>query len=603
MKSAAYVAALFAVAYAWPWVLDVSPSFPHLPALPAVESLAPAVVGSDAADSEPKRRRQPDRPADVVAAAGPATGGTADEPVSGEVGSTPDADSPAGPKALRPRYPSGYVAGGEVAVAMPAADDSAAVLERQLATLVDGECLDFRPWREVEPVNVIPDGTCARYRTVVGEETGEAVVSAADNLVRRDDTPPPPPRLEISEASENAHAAGGTLFYRAAEGEGGTFTVAAVAADPQSGVGEVRFPALGDTASTSEPGPEAEVRYAWSNSTGAPTEGVVVATNGAGSESEAPLRMIGDADSPAGGFVSYSGGLHRDGRVEVEVDAGEDAVSGVEAASGVLEEQDSPLAGGRCSGRWGPWHAAPSGGSPGRAACVRLRYRVSDNVGNEVIYESKVVAKVVDHVRPTVALVAPGHGATVSGTVTVSAEAEDIGFGVATVRLQFTRSDRCHSQWRTIATVTTAPYVASWTTSSLAPGRYRVRAVASDRAGNTSASRPVTIRIAKLVPSEQPGDDDGGDAGDRPTVPGDEDEDVDDVDDEDPVAAPVPSEGAEEAPPPAEDEEPATSPTDAEGATAGAAREPRAEDGSAVSAGAAALLGRSRQGSESGVPT
>jgi hypothetical protein len=525
-KCIAYGAALFAFAAAWPRVLDVSPPLPRVPGLPAVESVVSAVIEGKPSDSEPPNTRRSRAPAEVAATPGPDTDVAAID--TSDLGGAPEAPAPPSPRHFKPVYPSGYVAGGEVAVDVPAADGSiATVLERQLATLTEGECRDFRPWTEVEPVNVIPDGTCARYRTVVGEEPGEQAVSVADNVVRRDDTPPAPPKLAIIETSESAHAVGDTLFYRPGEAEAGTFVVAAAAADPQSGVGEVTFPALGDTAPTTQSGPDARVSYPWGGSVGGPTEGVVVATNGAGAESEAPLKIVDDVDPPAGGSISYAGGLHRDGTVEVNATPGEDAASGVDRDSGVLEAQDARLAGGRCRGDWSPWHTSSPDGSPGQAACVRFRYRVSDNVGNEVTYESSVVTQVVDQIDPTVALIAPSDGATVSGTVTVSAEADDLGFGVADVRLQFSRAARCHARWQTIASVTATPYGAAWDTQSLAPGTYRLRAVVTDRAGNSSVSQAVTVQVAEPVAPEPPAedDDDGTDA--EATVSGDGDDDPD----------------------------------------------------------------------------
>jgi hypothetical protein len=453
-------------------------------------------------------------------------------------------------------YRSGYVAGGEVAVAVPTSDDSVATaLERQVADLSAGECGAFGAWRPVEPVNVIPDGSCARYRTVIGEEPGEQLVAVADDVVRRDDTPPLAPELVIEEASENAHAVGDTLFYREAEGETGTFTVAAVADDPESGVARLSFPALGDTASTTRAAPDASTRYAWSGTDSADS-GVVVATNAAGLVSEAVVELVGDADAPTGGFVSYSGGVHRDGRVEVSFDPGEDTTAGVEAALGVLEEREAPLARGRCRGAWGGWHSADGDGSPGRPACVRFRYRISDNVGNEAVYESSTVAKVIDEKPPAVTIIAPEDGASVGETVTLQAEADDAGVGVAAVRLEFSRSGRFQARWTPIATTTAAPYAVTWTTSALRRGRYYLRAVATDRAGNPSVSEPVAITIAEPVAPEPPTDDPGEHACHPPKVPPNEDGGLD-ADQGDVGEQPAsPADGDDEAP--ADDEEAAS---------------------------------------------
>jgi Bacterial Ig domain len=537
-KCAACVAAFLTLGYASQLIDDLSSSFAHLPGVSAV--VPPSVVVAERQEPD-GTGRDPATAREEGADRATPEPVPANEPASDAPASEPQPASP-DPDALRPVYPSGYVAGGEVIVAVPSSHATLArTLERQVASLSDGACRGFDPWRPVEAVNVIPDGSCARYRTVTGDEPGEEVIAVADNVVRRDDTPPLTPRLVIAEGSANAHAVGDTLFYRAVEGEAGTFIVAAVAEDPESGVTRLSFPALGETASTRHAGSDASVGYEWSSSvsTGVPTMGVVVAMNAAGGASETPLRLVGDADAPAGGFISYRGGVHRDGSVEITLEAGEDATSGIKGDPGVLEQAEARLADGRCKGGWGGWHAADPGGSPGRPACIHFRYRVSDKVGNEAIYGSSVVAKVIDAEGPTVTIIAPLDGATVGETVTLQAEADDTGFGLAAVRFEFSRSGRWHAQWRTIATTTTAPYSATWMSSRLAPGRYYVRALANDRAGNLSASKPVVVNIVEPATSE-PTEVPAEHADDPPDVPANEADDIDSMH-EAVIESPVPA--------------------------------------------------------------
>jgi hypothetical protein len=476
---------------------DISSSLARLPGVPAAERSSVVFVAEQADADE--NEQSPATHGDSV---GPHAYGTAaaNEPLPAGQASEPEPLLP-DRDSLRPVYASGYVAGGEVTVAVPSSDVAlATTLERQVATLSAGACHDFSRWRPVDAVNVIPHGSCARYRTVIG---GGAIVAVAHNLVRRDDTPPPPPQVFITESSGNGHADGDTFYYRAREGEAGTFTVTAVSKDPESGVARLSFPALGENASTHRAGPSASVDYDWSDSgsTGAPTAGVVAAVNAAGSASEAPLRLIGDAKPPAGTSLAYHGGVHGDGRVEIVLATGEDTLSGIEETLAVLEQSQARLARGRCFGGWSGWHAADPGGSPGRPVCVRFRYRVSDNVGNQAVYESSVVAKVIDAEAPTVTVLAPEDGATVGETVTLEAQADDTGFGVATVRFEFNRSGRPDAQWITIAT-TVAPHQATWSTSALPPGCYYVRALATDRAGNRSASDRVVVNIVEPAISE-----------------------------------------------------------------------------------------------------
>lgn len=510
-KYALYVAVLFGLAYAVPGLVDGSRSLTAFTHAPLVQSVVSVVLGDGAPDSavsggESSGGRVPP-PAQEPAEAAPTTGPVIAEPPP------PPALPRALPKSARPVYPAGYVAGGRVEVTVP--DVLGAVptaVERQLAELREGSCAEFGDWQRVELVNVVPDGTCARYRTVVAAETGDPAASpAADTVVRRDDTAPAPAELALSKADDNGYVAGSTFFYRATAGQAGTFTVTASGQDPESGVERVAFPSLGDTPATSEPGPKATATYAWSSGSGETgAEGDVVTTNGAGSTSETPLRLVGDGDAPSGGFISYAGGLHRDGAVEISTGHGDDAASGLDEGSGVIEEQSRRLAHGRCRGGWGAWHMAAPDGSPGLAACVRYRFTVSDHVGNETTYTSDAVAKVIDALPPSAALVAPAAGATVGGAVTLSAEADDQGFGIASVRFELRGHGgaSCHARWCTVGTATTVPYSVDWDTAALEPGDYRLRVVVLDRAGNRTRSAPVTVTVAAVV-EPVPAEDEG----------------------------------------------------------------------------------------------
>jgi hypothetical protein len=574
-KYALYVAVLFGVAYAVPGLVDGSRSLTAFTHSPLVESAISVVLGQEPPDSGVSREenqggRVPPATQEPAVEAAPPAG-----PVIAEPPRAPSLPH-ALPESARPVYPAGYVAGGRVEVTVPdVLGEAPAGVERQLAELRQGSCVEFGDWQPVELVNVVPDGTCARYRTVVAAETGDPAASpAAEAVVRRDDTAPAPAEVKLSETDDNGYAAGSTFFYRAAAGQEGTFTVTARGEDPESGVEQVAFPGLGDTPAQSETGPKATATYAWSSSGSSETgaEGDVVTTNGAGSTSETPLRLVGDGDAPTGGFISYAGGRHRDGAVEISTGHGDDAVSGLDEASGVVEEQDRRLVHGRCRGDWGAWHTAAPDGSPGRAACVRYRFTVSDNVGNETTYTSDAVAKVVDALRPSAALVAPTAGATVGGAVTLSAEAKDRGFGVASVRFQLRGHGRssCHGRWCTLGTATTAPYTVAWDTTAFKPGDYRLRVVVVDRAGNRTKSAPVAVTVASEVEPLPP--DDEGNAEEPEPVPDDQpsvppaDEPEDGEDDDAETAGPAVADGGAvepeeapadepEAPPPAEEED------------------------------------------------
>lgn len=94
---------------------------------------------------------------------------------------------------------------------------------------------------------------------------------------------------------------------------------------------------------------------------------------------------------------------------------------------------------------------------------------------------------------PSCVLIYPG--TNVSGTVALSALASDwSGSGIASVLFEY--SDDGGSTWTTIGTDSSAPYSASWDTSGLTSGSYRIRATATDNAsGTASATQAVTVNV------------------------------------------------------------------------------------------------------------
>ncbi len=98
-----------------------------------------------------------------------------------------------------------------------------------------------------------------------------------------------------------------------------------------------------------------------------------------------------------------------------------------------------------------------------------------------------------DTTDPTVSLTAPSDGATVSGTVSVSADASD-DVGVAGVQFKLDGSDLGSED-------TTDPYGISWDTTTVTDGPHTITAVARDAAGNTATSTGHTVTVDNAAPS------------------------------------------------------------------------------------------------------
>jgi len=92
-----------------------------------------------------------------------------------------------------------------------------------------------------------------------------------------------------------------------------------------------------------------------------------------------------------------------------------------------------------------------------------------------------------DTTPPSVSITAPSAGATVSGTVTVTASATDNG-SLAGVQFKLDGSNLGTED-------TTAPYSVSWDTFSSGNGAHTLSAVARDAAGNTASAANVSVTV------------------------------------------------------------------------------------------------------------
>jgi hypothetical protein len=114
-----------------------------------------------------------------------------------------------------------------------------------------------------------------------------------------------------------------------------------------------------------------------------------------------------------------------------------------------------------------------------------VRYRSWDKAGNVEATNSQLVR--IDATPPTVAITAPANGATVKGTVKVTATAGDVGSGV--LRVSFYANGALIGSKSGGGTV-----FVSWNTGKL-KGKYTLSAVAEDIAGNSTTSALVTVTV------------------------------------------------------------------------------------------------------------
>lgn len=105
---------------------------------------------------------------------------------------------------------------------------------------------------------------------------------------------------------------------------------------------------------------------------------------------------------------------------------------------------------------------------------------------------SKVKNVVADVTPPSVSITAPANSATVSGTITVSANASD-NVGVAGVQFKLDGANLGTED-------TTSPYSMSWNTTTASNGLHALTAVARDAAGNSATAANVNVTVSNIAP-------------------------------------------------------------------------------------------------------
>ena len=124
-------------------------------------------------------------------------------------------------------------------------------------------------------------------------------------------------------------------------------------------------------------------------------------------------------------------------------------------------------------------------------------WKTAQNVADQAVWGApKIVGwnSQSDTTPPMVSMTAPADGATVSGTVTVSATASD---DVGVVGVQFLLDDSALG-----AENTTEPYAISWDSTTTSSGPHTLSARARDAAGNLTTSATVSVTVGTILPTD-----------------------------------------------------------------------------------------------------
>ncbi len=364
---------------------------------------------------------------------------------------------------------SGWTVGGTVGVTADASDNIGVVGVRFRLDGTDLGAEDTAtPWTAAWDTRLVSNGPhtlTAVARDAAGNTTTSASVTVT---VANVDTSAPTVSL-------TAPASGATVQ--------GTLSVTASATD-NVGVAGVQFmldgAVLGPEDTTS---PYSTSWNTLSAANGAHTL-AAVARDAAGNTTTATSVTVtvanADNTAPAIALTAPGSGWTVGGTVSVTADASDNVgVAGVQFRldGAVLGPEDttSPYS--------TSWNTIPvTNGAHTLTAVAR------DAAGNTTTASSVTVTVAnADSIPPTVSLTAPAGGATVIGTVTVSALASD---NITVAGVQF-RLDGANLG----AEDTSSPYWVSWNTLTAANGTHTLTAVARDAAGNTTTATSVTVTV------------------------------------------------------------------------------------------------------------
>ncbi len=122
------------------------------------------------------------------------------------------------------------------------------------------------------------------------------------------------------------------------------------------------------------------------------------------------------------------------------------------------------------------------------ATLYHYRVKSRNSAGNQSTSSDFSFSTSSDTTPPTVSLTSPGDSATVSGAVTVSANASD---NASIAGVQFLLDGRNLNN-----EVTSAPYSTAWDTTQGSDGAHTLAARARDGAGNTAMSATITVNVS-----------------------------------------------------------------------------------------------------------
>jgi hypothetical protein len=201
-------------------------------------------------------------------------------------------------------------------------------------------------------------------------------------------------------------------------------------------------------------------------------------------------NFAADTTPPAVSFTAPASGAAVSGKLTVSVNASDNA--GVTAVQFKLDgvnlgSQDATA----------PYSIAWNTGTVANGAhtLTAVAWDAAGNMGTSGAVQVKVNNPVADTTPPKVSIKTPDSGETVSGKITLSANASD-NVGVTGVRFKLDGADLGDQD-------KTAPYSISWNTGKAANGIHTLTAVARDAAGNKTKSKSISVKVNNPIGSKK----------------------------------------------------------------------------------------------------
>jgi hypothetical protein len=259
----------------------------------------------------------------------------------------------------------------------------------------------------------------------------------------------------------------------------GSLNLTATAADVGSPVAKVDFLVDGNVVGTATASPYA---VPWNSATVANGSHALAAraTDGAGNvTTSSSVAVTVDNAAPTVSFTAPAANADVRGTVTLTANASDDGA----VASVAFSANGAPVATVTTAPYQAPWSTT----AYANGTKVTLTAVATDGAGLQSTATETVT---VDNSPPTVNVTAPTAGATVAGSIPLSATAADVGSSV--VKVDFLVDGTV------VGTSTTSPYSVMWNTASVPNGSHTVAARATDGAGNVTTSAGVSVTVSNV---------------------------------------------------------------------------------------------------------